>query len=158
MYNHSTPARARARQPRNIAGAEPRRGAPRIRTDTDTDTDTDTSTGARDARIQQPRAKRWRGRAQARRIARGTARALLGRDRALRRVDAPEGRLECGGEAGLYIARELADEHRAVVAPQRRDGLVDAVALNEQRAVRVHVADSAQDAQQVELHDCLAVA
>jgi len=84
-----------------------------------------TRTSAGSACIYRTKKERWRGRgAQARRIAGCTTRgarcrdALLGRDRALWRVDSSlEGRFECWSEAGFDLFRELSDEHRAVFAP-----------------------------------------
>ena len=118
------------------------------------------SAGARDARVKhEARAHGGRRRADSGRIASGAPRgASLGRDGALGRIGAPEGGFERRSETGLDLARELADEHRAVLAAEGRDGLVYSVALYEERAVWVDIADGAEDAQQVQLDDRLAVA
>jgi hypothetical protein len=84
-------------------------------------------------------------------------RTSLRRNGALGRIGASKGRFECWRKTRLDLAREFADEDRAVLAAQRGDGLVYAVALYEQRAVRVHVADGAEDAQEVQLDDGFAV-
>ena len=117
------------------------------------------STNARNARvINGARTQGRRRRAEARRIAsRASLRTSLRRYRALRRICASEGRFKCRRETRLDLAGEFADEDRAVFAAERGDGLVYAVALYEKRAVRVDVADGAEDAEEVELDDCFAV-
>ena len=100
------------------------------------------------------RAQRRRRRSDARRIAsRAALRTSLQRDRALGRISASKGGFKRRRKTRHDLAREFAHEDGAVLPAERGDGLVYAVALYEERAVRVDVADGAEDAEEVELHD-----
>jgi hypothetical protein len=141
-----------ARLPRDLADMQARR-------DTARRPSAHTSANARDARvINRARARRRRRRADAGRIAsRAARRTSLRRDGALGRIGASEGWFKCGRKTRLDLARKFADEDGAVFAPERGDRLVYAVALYEEGAVRVDVADGAEDAEEVQLDDGFAV-
>lgn len=117
------------------------------------------SPSARNARvIDEARAQGRRRRAEARRIAsRASLSTSLRRYRALGGICASKGGFKCRRETRLDLAGEFADEDGAVFAAERGDGLVYSVAFYEKRAVRVDVADGAEDAEEVELDDCFAV-
>ena len=137
-------------RPRDLADMQTRR---------DTMTTRRSSTNARNSRvIDGTRAQGRRRRAEARRIAsRASLRSSLRRDRTLRCICASEGGFKRWRETRLDLTGEFADEDGAVFAAERGDGLVYSVALYEKRAVRVDVADGAEDAEEVELDDCFAV-
>jgi hypothetical protein len=140
----SAPPGPEFRIPRNLADTHARRDATHH-------SSAYASASARDARvIYRACAQRRRWRSDTRRIAsRAARRASLRRDGALGGICASDGGFKCGRKTRLDLARKFADEDSAVFTPERGDRFVYAVALYEERAVRVDVADGAEDAEEV---------